>query len=217
VTIQENATSILEETEKLFGKGMAWPTSALVDPSTTYEDGKSGVSKNIYNLYLEAGLSKISLRPAARQKVMDRVERMRDLLRPDPAKRFHPISGEEREGGWPTLIFTEDCDGDIPVNGIKAEGGTITEFEEWELRDSSSSKKNPGESPQELNDHGPDAVSYAIQVYYGAVSNAEEEPVTRSQRENDPQERLKKSIYERLENDLSPKKVVNSTLQGSEY
>ena len=140
---------------------------------------------------------------------------MRDLLKCDPKKQIHPITGEKRTEGWPTVLFTEDCDGDSEINGIKAEGGTITEFEEWEIKETNNSKRNISEAPEEKNDHGPDAASYAVQIYFG--DNAPEDPAVVHERDNDPQERLKKSIYERLDRDLAPKKVLDGTLQGGEY
>lgn len=214
-TIAENVESILSENNKLFNAGMAWPLSGRIDPSTTQEDGKSGSVKTTYKLYWEAGMSKLSLYPAKRQKVYDRVERMRDLLKPDPNKQKHPITGEFREGGWPTVIFTEDCDGDQDMNIRGVEGGTITEFEEWEIKETNNSKKNISEMPEEKNDHGPDAACYVVQIYYG--ENAPEDPNVTAQREANPQEILKKSIFERLERHIAPKAISTSSLQGADY
>ena len=208
--ISENAEAIVEETKKLFNSGMSWMESCRVDPSTDSQDGKSGSTKTTFELLRDAGMTKISLIRGKRQQVMDRVGRLRDLLRVDPEKKVHPVTGEIRELGWPTIIFTDNCDGEN--DGVKVDGGTISEFEEWEIKPTTSSAKNPNEKPEEKNDHGIDAASYAIQVFFGEGSP--EDPKTMMERESSPAEILKKQVYERIEKQINPKTATNSPLQG---
>ena len=210
-TIQENSESILKLVTQLFNSGMSWMESCRIDPSTNTQDGKSGPGKTVFELYRDAGLTKISLVTAKRMQVMDRVARMRDLLKPDPEKKIHPITGEVREEGWPTVIFTDDCDGEED-GGVKVDGGTITEFEEWEIKPTTSSAKNPNEKPEEKNDHGIDACCYAVQVYFG--ENSPEDPQKVIERESTPSEILRKKVYANIEKQLKPAIEQFGALQG---
>jgi hypothetical protein len=212
--ISENSKEIYEEQERLFKKGVQWIQNCAIDPSTQQVDGKSGSTKSTFQLYLDAGMNRMSLYPAPKQWVRDRVERIRILLQCDPRKKYHPITGEYREDGWPTLIFTDNCDGGNVLEGYKQDGGTISEMEEWEIRETNNSKKNAQEAPEEKNDHGPDALAYALTLYFGDASP--ENPKTVRERELDPLERRKKKIQERLEKAVSPVRANFGLTQGVE-
>lgn len=214
--IADNAKNILTIQKQLFDRGASWIESARIDPSTCMVDGKSGSSKTTYSMYMDSGMDKMNLIPARKQRVWDRVNRVRDLLMPDPLKQNHPITGEFREAGWPTIFFTEDCDGDEEVNGVKVDGGTISEMEEWEIREQSSERRNAPEEPESKNDHGPDCVAYVLQFYFNDV--APDHPQTIAIRTDSEQELLKKAIYEDLDKSLSKEKGRPSgTLQGGVY
>ena len=213
-TISENAQNIYDENERLFKKGIQWIQNCAIDPSTKQVDGKSGSAKSTFQLYIDAGMNRLSLYPAPKQWVRDRVERIRILLQCDPRKKNHPITGEYREEGWPTLIFTDNCDGGDVVDGYKVDGGTITEMEEWEIKETNNSKRNANESPEEKNDHGIDALAYALTLYFG--DNSPEDPKITRARELDPIEKRKKKIQERLENAVNPVRKNSQLTQGVE-
>ena len=177
-TIPELCKEIVAETKKIHANGASWIDTARIDPSTNMKDGKSIDAKTVYELHKDQPYMDFLL-PARRQKVMDRVGRMRDMLAPDPLKQYHPITNEFRPGGWPTLIITSDCE------------GLITEIEDWELKEMTTREKTV-EIPEEKGDHGPDAVSYLLQAFCGDASPENE--TTREMRENTPAERIKKQI-----------------------
>lgn len=136
---------------------------------------------------------------------------------PDPLKQYHPITNEFREQGWPTVMFTEDCDGDPETKAV--DGGTISEFEEWEIREQASEHRNAPEEPETKDDHGPDAACYCVQSYFG--DKAPENQETVMTRIDTEQEKLRKIIVEDLKKSLGKNKKSGfpkgSTLQGSVY
>ncbi|HET9870828.1 MAG TPA: hypothetical protein VFR02_10080, partial [bacterium] len=150
--------------------------------------------KTVFTLFQESGLDFIV--PARRQHVMDRVQRLRDLLKPDPLKKTHPMTQEYREEGWPTLLFTDEC------------LDTIEEFENWELRGETSSEATV-EKPEARNDHGIDAVSYALQGFWGEASP--DHPLTRMMEAKDPSRKLREVLLNDLKKSLTPTPAANYT------
>lgn len=181
-TISQLCLEIREETKRIHNNGASWIDTARIDPSTNMRDGKSMDAKTVYELHMEQGMD--FLLPAKRQKVMDRVSRLRDMMAPDPQKKYHPISNEFRAGGWPTLIITSDC------------VDLITEIEDWELKEMTTREKTV-ETPEEKNDHSIDSLSYMLQAFWGDASPENE--LTRSLREDTPAEALKKRIFADIE------------------
>lgn len=212
--ISENAENIYQENDRLFKKGIQWIQNCAIDPSTQQVDGKSGSTKSTYQLYLDAGMNRMSLYAAPKQWVRDRVERIRILLQCDPRKKVHPITGEYRGEGWPTLIFTDNCDGNGPDSN-PIDGGTISEMEEWEIKETNNSKKNALEAPEEKNDHGPDSLGYLLTLYFGDASP--EDPKITHAREVDPIEKRRKRIEQYIENSVNPAKQNLGLTSGIEY
>lgn len=101
------------------------------------------------------------------------------------------------------------------MDGYKIDGGTITEMEEWEIKETNNSKRNANESPEEKNDHGIDALAYALTLYFG--DNSPEDPKITRAREIDPLEKRKKKIQERLERSVNPIKTNSGLTQGVEF
>jgi hypothetical protein len=171
----------------IMNHGSSYPETGRIDPATHMRDAKSLDAKTVYELHRDQdGMD--FLIPAKRQRVMDRVQYIRDLMVPDPKKTHHPITNEFRREGWPTLIFCSNCE------------GLIKEVEDWELKEASVSEKTI-EKPEEKNDHGPDALSYLLQAFRGDAS--EEHYLTKELRENTPQERLKKEIFKDISGQLN--------------
>ena len=187
---REDHKSIPSNIDGILGICKPMPERALIDSSTGIEDGKS--PRTVYDQFRvkesgEIGLGFLGL--AKRSHVMFRVSRIRGLLEPNPQKRFHPITGEERKEGWPTLMFVDVCE------------GTIIEHEEWEMEESTTEKKNEPDKPKMKDDHGCDATGYLAQLYFGDGSPENEQ--TESIREADPSTRLQKIIKKDIDTALA--------------
>ena len=181
--IADNAKSIIEMNNDLMEKGVSFFTGALVDSSTTMMDGKSGGATTVFQQLQSAGMTFLST--ARRNRDPDRAVRIRGLLECDPDKKFHPITGAKKDSGWPTLIFTDDCE------------KTICEFEEWEWAPIDSTRRDPKNKPEERDDHFIDCVSYALQLYFGQGSP--EHAVTVSIKENTEEFKIKKIVDQQLQ------------------
>lgn len=177
-TIPDLCSEFVAGNMEILAHGGSHPETGRIDPSTNMKDGKSIDAKTVFDLHRDQDGMDFLL-PAKRQKVMDRVQRMRDLMAPDPKKTHHPITNEFRKEGWPTLIICSNCE------------GLIKEIEDWELKEATVSEKTI-ERPEEKNDHGPDATSYLLQAFWGDASD--EHPLTKSLRENSPTEILKREV-----------------------
>lgn len=193
--VPQHAEIILDSTRQLRENGMGEVYGAYVDPSTDFDDGKSPFT--VYQQFIQAGYWNLTKAP--RLPVEHRATRLGALLMPDPKIKKHPITGEHRDGGWPKLIFTSECE------------GTIREFESWEYPKRSDAK-DPKNKPEERNDHGIDACGYvAVKCYEGLV--APENPATiayRRQTENT-------SWREQVLADINRHRVPETPKQNNSY
>lgn len=182
-TIPENARNILDMEAKLEESGMGQIDYAWIDPTTHMRDGKNASGLTTFEQYLSEGMAFLNL--PARLHVKDRVDLTARALLPQRRMKIHPITKEFREEGWPKLMFTSDCE------------QTIREHEEWSWPSRNSTLKDPTGSPEEKNDHGPDATAYLL-IGLGDDARSDEDPGIVRARESDPNFRTRRAVTERL-------------------
>jgi hypothetical protein len=196
-TIGENCQGIREMLDKHIAKGCSPTEIAYIDPKTKDQHGSNEALETVYDQHRK---HLPFLAPAKRMSVLDRIARKRELLKPDKDKKYHPISNEYREEGWPTVIFLPACE------------ATIQEHEDWEFAEVRNSNSDGKEKPQQRSDHGIDGSDYALQTYF--YDNGPAHPLTEAL---ESQESKLRKHFEKLIEESLESKNTGRPVDGSVY
>lgn len=143
----ENARNILNINDTLVMKGMQDHKIAWIDLSSGFKKGESESGASVFDQLVAAGMKKLA---KSSRDLDGRVVRIATLLEPSRLQIKHPITGVNRDAGWPRLMLTEDCK------------QTIQEIEEWEWSKVTTDAADPKEKPEMKDDHGIDALGYVL-------------------------------------------------------